>query len=292
MARVKILEHFENRPQPLDFVWPGFLAGTVGALVAPGASGKSFWALEAAMAVACDTTGGDLIDLRPESHGAVVYFSAEDPEPILAWRLHEIGKRLSAEARQSINQLMLIEDVVGKRIDLMNERHLNYLIQYCMGARLIVLDTISRMHNLDENSNADMARLVSTLEYMAKETGSSILYLHHVSKGSTRDRDNAEDQHAARGASALTDNSRWAGYLRTMTKQEAKELTDGYFNRRPIGEDRRRFYVKFGVSKQNYGEPQEDRWYQRAPGGVLVPVEITKAKDENNGGKRRDREEA
>uniref|UniRef100_UPI0027E46466 AAA family ATPase n=2 Tax=Pseudomonadota TaxID=1224 RepID=UPI0027E46466 len=43
---------FENEPPALDFIWPGFLAGTVGALVAPGATGKSFWALEAAMAIA------------------------------------------------------------------------------------------------------------------------------------------------------------------------------------------------------------------------------------------------
>ena len=35
---------------------------------------------------------------------------------------------------------------------------------FVAGARLLVLDTISRMHNLDENSNGDMARLVSTLD--------------------------------------------------------------------------------------------------------------------------------
>ncbi|WP_223925546.1 AAA family ATPase, partial [Aeromonas caviae] len=38
---------FQQEPPQLDFIWPGFLAGTVGALVAPGATGKSFWALQA-----------------------------------------------------------------------------------------------------------------------------------------------------------------------------------------------------------------------------------------------------
>lgn len=57
---------FENDPPALDFVWPGFLAGTVGALVAPGGAGKSFWALEAAMAVAGgDAPGSDLLGLGP-----------------------------------------------------------------------------------------------------------------------------------------------------------------------------------------------------------------------------------
>lgn len=31
-----IMAAFTNEPPELDFIWPGFLAGTVGALVAPG----------------------------------------------------------------------------------------------------------------------------------------------------------------------------------------------------------------------------------------------------------------
>ena len=62
---------FENEPPALDFIWPGFLAGTVGALVAPGATGKSFWALEAAMAIACSVAGGDLLRLSPAGTGRV-----------------------------------------------------------------------------------------------------------------------------------------------------------------------------------------------------------------------------
>ena len=42
-------------------------------LVAPGATGKSFWALEAAMAIACSIAGGDLVRLSPVSAGRVVY---------------------------------------------------------------------------------------------------------------------------------------------------------------------------------------------------------------------------
>ena len=39
---INIMEAFQQEPPQLDFIWPGFLAGTVGALVAPGATGKSF----------------------------------------------------------------------------------------------------------------------------------------------------------------------------------------------------------------------------------------------------------
>ncbi len=35
-------------------------------LVAPSSTGKSFWALQAAMAVACRVPGGDLLGLAPK----------------------------------------------------------------------------------------------------------------------------------------------------------------------------------------------------------------------------------
>ena len=60
-----IMAAFTNEPPELDFIWPGFLAGTVGALFAPGATGKSFFALEAAMSIACSVAGGDLVGLAP-----------------------------------------------------------------------------------------------------------------------------------------------------------------------------------------------------------------------------------
>ena len=39
-----------KQPEPLDFVLPGFVRGTVGGLVSPGGLGKSYWALMAAVA--------------------------------------------------------------------------------------------------------------------------------------------------------------------------------------------------------------------------------------------------
>ena len=66
---IDILQAFETKQPDPDFLWPGFLAGTVGALVAPGATGKSFWALQAAMAVACHVPGGDLLGLNPSQNG-------------------------------------------------------------------------------------------------------------------------------------------------------------------------------------------------------------------------------
>ncbi|EPC1767766.1 MULTISPECIES: helicase RepA family protein [Pseudomonadota] len=280
---------FENEPPALDFIWPGFLAGTVGALVAPGATGKSFWALEAAMAIACSAAGGDLVGLAPACTGRVVYFAGEDPEVALVRRIHAIGQHLNQQARENIAENLTIKPVMGTLMNVLDDAQRAALIKFCSGARLIVLDTLSRIHDRDENSNGDMAKLVATLEHIAARTGASVLYLHHVSKGSARE-GQTDQQQAARGASALIDNARWCGFVAKMTEDEAKSLSDRAYDRQPIGKDRRGFFVRFGVSKQNYDATPHDQWYQRRDGGVLLPVELLDAKRDS--GKGRQREQA
>lgn len=272
---IDILSAFQNDPPDLDFIWPGFLAGTVGALVAPGATGKSFWALEAAMAVACAVSGGDIISLNPAKTGPVVYFAGEDPESALIRRVHAIGKHISPSARESISKNLRLEPIMGKQLNVMDSRHLNRLIEYCTGARLIVLDTLSRIHQLDENSNGDMSRLVGTLEALAATTGASVLYLHHVSKGSAKE-GQGDQQQAARGASALVDNARWCGFVAKMTEKESETLSSR-IDKASVG-DRRNFYVRFGVSKQNYDVSHLDQWFERQEGGVLMPVTLLETK--------------
>lgn len=268
---------FENDPPALDFVWPGFLAGTVGALVAPGGAGKSFWALEAAMAVAGgDAPGSDLLGLEPSRAGRVVYFAGEDPLPILEYRIHAIGKHLPCQVHPVIAGRMTVKTVVGQCMNVMDEPTLRQVVGECLGARLIVLDTLSRFHSLDENSNGDMARLVSRLGRIAVETGASVLYLHHVTKGSTKE-GGADQQQAARGASALVYDARWCGFMAPMTCEETSRLSADPEGAVPIGEGRRRHFVRFGVSKQNYGHMPPDRWYLRGADGVLLPVALSAA---------------
>ncbi|MCL6484586.1 MAG: AAA family ATPase [Janthinobacterium lividum] len=278
-----IMAAFTNEPPELDFIWPGFLAGTVGALVAPGATGKSFFALEAAMSIACSVAGGDLVGLTPKHTGRVVYLAGEDPPPALIKRVHSIGQHLKQPAREAIAKNLHLEPIMGKRMNIMDDAHLRRVIEYCQGTRLVILDTLSRIHQLDENSNGDMALLVSVLEHVADKTGASVLYLHHVSKGSARD-GQIDQQQAARGASALIDNARWCGYVAKMSEDEAKRLSDRTGDHQPISNDRRGFFVRFGVSKQNYDATPLDRWYQRHEGGVLLPADLQEiGKNEEKG---------
>lgn len=282
---IDILAAFENEPPILDFVWPGFLAGTVGALVAPGATGKSFWALEAAMSIACSVAGGDLPGLTPKHTGAVLYLAGEDPEPALIRRVHAIGKHLTADARTAIAEGLTLEPIMGLGFDVMNAKQFERLVERGQGQRLIVLDTLSRIHQLDENSNGDMSKLIARLERLAASTGAAVLFLHHVSKGSARD-GLADQQQAARGASALIDNARWCGYVARMTEEEAKRLSNCAHSRAPVGQDRRSYFVRFGVSKQNYDATVIDQWFERQEGGVLRPVTLVEADKEGDKGRQ------
>ncbi len=67
-----------------------------------------------------------------------------------------------------------------------------------------------------------------------------------------------------RSSSVLVDNIRWQSYLSSMTSAEAEEWG--------VDDDQRRFFVRFGVSKANYGAPFADRWFRRHDGGVLKPA--------------------
>ncbi|WP_454841525.1 helicase RepA family protein [Pseudomonas hormoni] len=284
---IDLLAAFETPPPMLDFIWPGFLAGTVGALIAPGATGKSYWALEAAMGVACSVAGGDVLDLCPSKAGKVLYIAGEDPAPALIRRVHAIGQHLDQPARKSIADELTLSTVMGEPFNVMETSHYRALIEQALGYRLIVLDTLSRIHQLDENSNSDMSQLISRLEQVAATTGASVLFLHHVSKGSARE-GLADQQQAARGASSLIDNARWCGYVAGMTEEESKRLTERPYDRVPIGTKRRFTFVRFGVSKQNYDPTDLERWYCRQSGGVLMPVSLTDADTSKNGRRLRD----
>ena len=94
---IDILAAFTQDPPELQFVLPGLLKGTVGALVAPGASGKSFLALEIAASIAATPVNSELFDgfgINPKSRGGVLYLALEDPAVVLQRRLHsmEIGR--------------------------------------------------------------------------------------------------------------------------------------------------------------------------------------------------------
>ncbi|CAH0319030.1 Regulatory protein RepA [Massilia sp. Bi118] len=288
MAALDILRFFEEDPPAFDYVLPGMLAGSVGFLMSPGGVGKSMLALGAACGIAAGTKEADLYGFEPKQ-GKVVYMSAEDGEVPLWHRLHNFGKKFGPATRQAIAENLMIFDVVGRKPDIMAPEWVNGLCR-AKDARLIIIDTLTRFHTLDENSNSDMSQLVSQLEYISKQTGAAILVIHHSSK-SMAVQGRGDEQQAARGASALIDNARWAANLTGMTKAESEALA-GAPGGPAVGEDERRFYVRFNISKQNHGVPFPETWLARSEGGVLVRTTLYAVEKKRGNGKNMERRDA
>ena len=256
----------------LDFVLPGLVRGTVGALVSPGGVGKSFWTLSVALAIGCKVKHGsgyanlahriDHLGI-PVTQGRVVLFAAEDAEQIIAMRTQAM-----LGATQVNDEDFDYRDCVGLNIDVMVEDWFAQMLDAARGARLVILDTISRFHNLDENSAADAKRLMAQLERLAQESGAAVIYVHHTSKLAAQSGAGGSQQ-AARGSSVLVDNARWAAFLAPMSDLEAARF---YIEGSPAR------YVRWNVSKQNYGAALEDVWYAREPSGVLQAVTMKRRK--------------
>ncbi len=268
---IDILAAFSVEPAPIDYILPNMISGTVGALVSPGGAGKSMLTLQLALQIA---GGPDLLGLGDLPTGPVVYLPAEDPPVAIHHRLHALGQHLTPGQRQDVADGLTIQSLIGAGPNLMDRAWFDSLRRAAQGRRLMVLDTFRRFHVEDENSSGAMAQVISRMEALAAETGCAIVFLHHASKGAAV-MGAGDQQQASRGSSVLVDNIRWQAFLTGMTAQEAQSWG--------VEDCQRGFFVRFGVSKANYGAPFLDRWLRRHEGGVLRPALLDRRKNARRG---------
>lgn len=256
-----------SEPEPLDFVLPGLVAGVFGSVIAPGGVGKSFAMLQTAISVAL---GHDLFRLWDDNitAGRVVILSLEDQREVISQRIWQVCREFPAAAAADRNIDIL--DIYGlgftaatrRRGELALTTAWEALIKYCEGARLVVIDTLSRvMLGLNENDASDMAFVVSCFESLCRKTGASVVVAHHANKAAAAAGAGLE-QGATRGSSVLTDNGRWQLNLQHMTVADAEA--------RGIDPSRRLQWVHTNMAKVNYGASNGDRFWKRGAGGVLI----------------------
>ena len=255
----------EQAPEPLDFVLPGFKSGTVGALVSPGATGKTMLALQAAVTV---SGGPDMLDFASmdtawrRTAGRVVFLTGEDPADVLNGRFHAIGQRLNPAEREAMFENLSVAPLVGHGADVMTFEWRRWIADVTLNARLVVIDTLRRFHQLDENDGGHMARLLAYMERLCRENSTTVLFLHHTSKAGALNGGDA--QQASRGSSVLTDNARFQANLVGMTTEQAKQFD--------VDENCRRNFVLLSFPKVNYSAPIPDQWFRRRDGGLLEPA--------------------
>lgn len=262
---------FTDQPPALDFVLPGFLLGSVGALISPGGTGKSWLALEIAVALASGIDIAGLWTQAPASLslGSTVYLAAEDPPEIIAHRLHALGAHLSGPERDAVSERVRIVTLVGaaSHVQLINDNGIpngtaiHQLERWATGRRLVILDTIRRFHGANESSSQSMSALLDCLERCATTTKAAILYLHHANKFAIWN-NRTDEATASRGSSVLTEHVRWQAAL---TEDKAHTQRTG----QPRG-TRRTSSLIYSITKTNYGSPPQPCMLRRTSHGVLV----------------------
>jgi RecA-family ATPase len=282
-------------PPKLDFVLPGLVAGHVGAIVAPGSTGKSFLELQVGIGIAAAVPIAEGAFPTPTEPRRVVLLAGEDDSPVLAQRIHAIVDRLTCQSTYDgplfptvdratlalrLAENLCIYPLQGVAMRLPTAAGAPSLFEQlratCTGARLLVIDPLRRFHDGDENDSAAMTSVVQACERLASGSAMAVVVAHHTNKASALN-GMADQQQAVRGSSALTDAIRWQANLIRMTTKEADELG--------IEAEERGYFVRLELAKANYVPPQATIWLRRMPGGVLahVPLGTTRTPQRKGG---------
>lgn len=262
-------------PPVLDFVLPGLTPGSVGIIVGPGGIGKTTLLLQVATALAIDGPTAGSVFAPTGQPRRVVLVAAEESAGILAIRLHAINNWLTSEIGQVdesriglMERNLILVPGAGTPVYILKDgaptEFFESLCKFCVGARLIIIDPLRRLHDGDENSSAAMTEIVQLLECLGKRTGAAVIAVHHVSKAAVFG-DVADAAAAARGSSALTDAVRWQLNLSAVTEKDVKRF--GLTGQQKAS-------LRLDYAKANYVAPQPTAWLRRLEGGVLSRVNL------------------
>jgi hypothetical protein len=197
-------------PWLIESIWA---KSAVGILGGPPKCCKSWLGLDMAVSIA---SGTPCLDQFVVAHkGSVLIYLAEDT-------LTDVRLRINAlcEHRQlNIQQLdLFVITTATLRLDLEKDQQKLREALEEKRPRLLLLDPLVRLHQLDENSSSDISRLLRFLRELQRCYDCAIVLVHHASK-----KHRAQQGQALRGSSDLHAFGDSNAYL--MRKQERLILT-------------------------------------------------------------------
>lgn len=152
-----------------------FLVGGAGVLGGAPKTGKSFFALELAVAVASATPAAG--HFAVPTPGPVLLCAAEDPPAVVVQRLAAL-----ATARAHPLAALPVDVIVEPGVRLPDGLDRLAATLAHLAPRLLILDPVIRLHRADENSAAEMAVILDGLRTLARATECAILLVHHTRK--------------------------------------------------------------------------------------------------------------
>ena len=222
-----IKDMFIVKPAPLKFIFQGFRESTVGIFAGTGGSGKSYMTLAFLLSFAdraCRLNYLDLFENNPERRGACGYISLEDDAELIHHRLYNLAKFFDIKQDNKLIENIQIACLYGQNFRLaeknynkiiINEQAEQELYYFCQNKKFVVIDTLRRLSNLNENDSSEMSYILRTIEKISHETGCSILINSHVSKAEQ------DGKNKVRGASSITDDTRFTLLLdKKLVKNE------------------------------------------------------------------------
>jgi len=235
-------------------------------LAAPGATAKSTWSLQLAIAIA--TGRGDLIGADVVERTDVLIINNEDP-------LDEMRRRLAAACKHFKVDFAAIEGRIhlfsghGNKFKLARRGNARaqivegelkpFLVKYILANNIGVagFDPLVSVHESNENDNTEMQRVMDILVSVVAETKAAGLAIHHTSKPDKAASDGyAGNVNAVRGASAIKDASRITITAFGMSQKDGE--------RYGIAEHVRHRYVRFDGAKENLTlNGPEPRWFEK-----------------------------
>lgn len=214
--RAKLLtdEQVVDLPPPLPLIKGLLMRDSLAVLYGKPGNGKSFVAVDWALSIAY----GQWWDMRPIHQSGVLYIAAEGAPGL--------GKRVRAwKQHHGVHQHIPAFHLYPERINLLDSvaPAAMCLVAKWLGPGLIIVDTLSRsMPGGNENAPEDMTRALENADLLRRETGATVLIVHHTPKdgGSIRGHSSLE------GAADTTIEVRKAEAVVTISVEKQKDAPE------------------------------------------------------------------
>ena len=182
--------------QPPDQLWliePLWVQSAVGIIGGAPKCCKSWLGLDMALSVASATPC--LGRFAVKQPGPTLIFMAEDANGAVRARI----EALCAHRRLDIDQLNLYVITASTlRLDLEHDQKRLKATVAALRPHLLLLDPLVRLHRLDENSAADISKLLGFIREMQRTYDTAVVLVHHASK-----KHRAQPGQSLRGSSDL-----------------------------------------------------------------------------------------
>jgi len=258
----------------IDFLLPGLPRGNVGMISGPGGVGKTMLMLQLLPSLALGrsligSVGPDWVCADRKLRVGLLL--GEDERVIIQSRMIDIMKEYGVNAGEfhTLQSMLHIHSFVGEDMRmLISERgtvheggFATWCRRFCARHDVIVIDPLVALHDAQENDNTAASALIRLLSRIGRDSGCSILVLHHFSKAG-----------ASRGASAFATSVRWAADLAPISADDA--ATTGIDTAKAVAS-----HVTLKLTKHNYQGRVDPISFVRTQTGVLRATHVEHVPD-------------